>query len=258
MSVQKIVKTIYKLELTEETYRRVVELMQSAGNMETELEEFGVSKAKYVDEFVKKQKENGWPICRNPYSDIIRSKFKLDKLEKECNDFAHRAFFTAPLPNDLINLAVIPCDMLDGDILDLKVKTEYSNPFTLDNFKFISGKSRKGDKFGAISIYEHNEDNKVLSNLNFNHYNAIQLIRVIESMLKDAGATSANRGVIKFSMDNEGNILPLDKDNDNIVYVFFNAETKHIIIDKKGKRAILNMKQAQEFVNFVKQYKEME
>lgn len=257
MSVQKIVKTIYKLELTEETYRRVVELMQSTGNMEKELEEFGVSKAKHVDEFVKRQKEEGWPIRRNPYSDIIKNTFKLDKLEKECNDFAHKAFFAAPFPNDLINLAVIPHDMLDGDG-DLKAEIEYGNPFTLDEFKFIAGKSRKGDKFGAISIHEYNEDNKIMSNLNFNHYNAIQLIQVMESMLKDAGTASSNRGVIKFSMDNEGNVLSLDEDNNNIVYVFFNVATQHIIIEKKGNRVILDMEQAQEFVNFVKQYKEME
>lgn len=119
MSMKKIIKTIYKLELSEETYKKVVELMESTGNMEKELKEFGVIKHKTIDEIIKNNNLNK-PTPYAPFQATPRV-FACDKQSKDkdiiSKTLCHFGVSEEEL-KDGVHFAVIPCD----DIESLKRK----------------------------------------------------------------------------------------------------------------------------------------
>ena len=182
MSMKKIIKTIYKLELTEETYKKVVELMKSTGDMEKELKEFGVINSVNIDDFIKNYiKERNTPTPYTPF-DEKKKTFSYERNPKLEQDIILRSMFsTSAVPQELINNG-FPLAMIPYESVDEEPEIKYSNPFKLNNFKLVSGKSKKGDKFGAISIYQYDEEGEVTANINLNHYNAIQLVKVLENI----------------------------------------------------------------------------
>lgn len=229
--VEKITKVIYKAELTEETYVNIVKVLQDKG-MKKELAELGVEYAKAPSE----QTKRGWS-----FEEEINNRNKIQR--------------------DMLNiLNNVPTEQMLAEMIakekaeeEANKEIEYSNPFNLDGFKFVYGRSRKGKEYGPVSIIQEEENKQI----NLNHYNAIRLVTVLESILNEVPGARTNI-ICRFSLDNEGNPLAMTNDNKKIVTVILNVyDRNRIHIFKENVEIVLNPIQARFLVDFIKEYKEM-
>ena len=280
MSVEKIVKTTYKVELTEGAYSNIVKVLQYAG-MYDELKELGVNTSEDKKVFINPARCGKLCNKKSVEDEIRKRNAKLGYIptmadaNKEEIDRVFRAMIEkSGVPAHLFGNGIHV--MVDGGVayavlanhdlgcpgkeFDLIKKSEgYSNPFKLDNFTLVHGKSKKGETFGAVSIAQSDKDiqSEIVSQIHLNHYNSIQLVKVLESMVEDSKTANTNR-IARFSIDNTGNALSINKENnDNIVTVIYEVASNTIVLRKKDNAMIFSTKQAQEVINFIKYHKEM-
>lgn len=233
MAVKKIVKTIYQLELSEDTYNNILNTMVKAGGMEKEIAEFtSTSKDKDFDSVML----NCSKLSRQIHRDIKKIK-EMDKPKEP------------------------------KEIEDVMVCSKYiDNKERMYNKELILylGNSSKGNSLKPviIDVWDFNFDKEMSSKpdkqIALNSFNAIRLANELAPLsLRNEEDYYNSRIDTGYYCDNDGNISS-DVTGDKFIRVrkYYESQVLHI---KKGNTEVtLNQEEIKAVVDYIKHHKEMD